>query len=90
MCTNVTFFPRPRFASEFGFQGYPSIHAWLQVSDPSVCIYVHVYKKYIYIYSLTVWHLAYSHSIFTVLSSFPPTADVGQYVSLYGTPATSP
>jgi len=30
-CTNVTFFPTPRFASEFGFQSHPSVFSWLEV-----------------------------------------------------------
>eukprot|EP00026_Physarum_polycephalum_P005451 Phypoly_transcript_05485.p1 GENE.Phypoly_transcript_05485~~Phypoly_transcript_05485.p1 ORF type:complete len:496 (+),score=67.06 Phypoly_transcript_05485:433-1920(+) len=34
-CTNVTFFPTPRFASEFGFQSHPSMFAWLQVANAS-------------------------------------------------------
>ena len=35
-CTDVTKFPRPRFASEFGFQSYSSFHAMSQVSGPAV------------------------------------------------------
>jgi beta-mannosidase len=34
-CTNVTILPRPRFASEYGFQSSPSIFAWQQVTDSS-------------------------------------------------------
>eukprot|EP00762_Andalucia_godoyi_P001181 ANDGO_02038.mRNA.1 Beta-mannosidase A len=34
-CTDVTIFPKPRFASEFGFQSYPSMQSWSSVSIPS-------------------------------------------------------
>ncbi|XP_065912906.1 beta-mannosidase-like [Dysidea avara] len=32
LCTNVTKFPRPRFASEFGFQSYPSFETMKEIS----------------------------------------------------------
>jgi beta-mannosidase len=35
-CTDVSKFPNPRFASEFGLQSYPSVTSWLEVSDPSM------------------------------------------------------
>lgn len=35
-CTDVTKFPRPRFASEFGFQAYPSFYSLSQVSEKEV------------------------------------------------------
>ena len=38
-CTDVSYFPTPRFASEFGLQSYPSTASWLEVSDPSVSLH---------------------------------------------------
>lgn len=29
MCTNVSQMPDPRFASEYGFQSFPSVLSWL-------------------------------------------------------------
>lgn len=37
-CTDVSYFPRPRFASEFGFQSYPSFNAMAKISTPSVSV----------------------------------------------------
>jgi beta-mannosidase len=34
-CTDVSIFPQPRFASEFGFQSYPSVESWAEVSQPA-------------------------------------------------------
>ena len=39
LCTDVTKFPRPRFASEFGFQSYPSFETIKAISTPQVYIY---------------------------------------------------
>jgi len=36
LCTDVTKFPRPRFASEFGFQSYPSFESMKEISIPEV------------------------------------------------------
>ena len=36
LCTDVSKFPRPRFASEFGFQAYPAFYSMSQVSKPEV------------------------------------------------------
>lgn len=37
LCTDVTKFPRPRFASEFGFQSYPSFETMKGISIAQVC-----------------------------------------------------
>ena len=34
LCTDVTQYPTPRFASEYGFQSFPSIQTWQPVSLP--------------------------------------------------------
>ena len=39
-CTDVTKFPRPRFASEFGFQSYPSFNSLANISSPVVRVCV--------------------------------------------------
>ena len=36
LCNNVSTFPRPRFASEFGFQSYPSFYSLSKIASPSV------------------------------------------------------
>lgn len=33
-CANVTFFPTPRFASEYGWQSLPSLISWIPVTEP--------------------------------------------------------
>eukprot|EP01114_Cavostelium_apophysatum_P010650 TRINITY_DN2464_c0_g1_i1.p1 TRINITY_DN2464_c0_g1~~TRINITY_DN2464_c0_g1_i1.p1 ORF type:complete len:818 (+),score=180.58 TRINITY_DN2464_c0_g1_i1:25-2478(+) len=35
MCTNVSAMPSPRFASEYGFQSFPSMFSWDPVTDPN-------------------------------------------------------
>ena len=37
-CTDVTKFPRPRFASEFGFQSYPSFDTMADISGPEASV----------------------------------------------------
>ena len=37
-CTDVSYFPRPRFASEFGFQSYPSFTSISKISTPNVSL----------------------------------------------------
>ncbi len=41
LCTDVKTYPRPRFASEFGFQSYPSFPSLQKVSGPSVRPHLH-------------------------------------------------
>jgi len=40
LCTDVTKFPRPRFASEFGFQSYPSFETMKEISIAEVVYYL--------------------------------------------------
>jgi beta-mannosidase len=35
-CMDVSKFPKPRFASEFGFQSYPSFRSWKNISTIDV------------------------------------------------------
>ena len=35
-CTDISYFPRPRFVSEFGFQSYPSFSSMAKISTPAV------------------------------------------------------
>ncbi|KAH3759148.1 beta-mannosidase precursor [Pelomyxa schiedti] len=34
-CWDINIFPKPRFASEYGYQSYPSINTWLPVTETS-------------------------------------------------------
>jgi beta-mannosidase len=34
LCTNTSIYPKPRFASEYGFQSYPNLLEFSQVSEP--------------------------------------------------------
>lgn len=63
-CTDVSYFPRPRFASEFGFQSYPSFNAMAKISTPSDWDNDSVFMKHRQHHPLGNEEIAYHMSLF--------------------------